>query len=151
MLEEGRFDPLGTRSRALAEAQCVIGDVYRNLTAYQEGVDNYRRAQRFLTRLLLANEDMREWAANESERPPQEDAGDPDFAQLLEGVKEAAEQIQRSIGPLLRQARLNSNSAPSTAASRHPEAGKFPPAAAPLLANILSCLALRAQAQGQLR
>src|SRR5262249_56979964 len=84
MPEERRRDPIWARCRDLSEAQCVIGDVYRTLIAYQElaaqsGLDNPRRVQRFLNRLFLANEDMREWVAEQSERTREEVDLDPDF------------------------------------------------------------------------
>ncbi len=152
MPEDRRRDPFLARCRDLAEAQCVIGDVYRSLIAYQElvarsGLDNPRRVQRFLNRLFLANEDMREWVLEQSERTREEIDLDPDFAQLVADVKEASDQIQGTIGPLLRQVSSRTNPEPHAGNSSQPHTVQVAPGAAALLANILSCLALRAQAQ----
>jgi len=159
MSQERRPDEFLAQPIDLPEAQCIIGDVYRTLIAYQElvaknGFNNPQRVQRFLNRLFLANEDMREWALEHLQRTHEEIGIDADFAQLVQGIKEASDQIHRTIGSLLSRDPVTKseyiliNGAEKAHVS---DLGpvQFPPGAAPLLANILSCLALRAQTQTQ--
>ncbi len=158
MSQERRPEEFLAQPIDLPEAQCIIGDVYRTLIAYQElgaknGFSSPQRVQRFLNRLFLANEDMREWALEHLQRTREEIGIDPDFAQLAQGIKEAADQIHRAMGPLLSRdpatkneyVLINDDSANEHSSHQGPV--QFPPSIAPLLANILSCLALRAQTQ----
>ncbi len=161
MSQERRPDEFLSPPIDLPEAQCIIGDVYRTLIAYQElvakhGFNNPQRVQRFLNRLFLANEDMREWAMEHLERTRDELGIDADFAQLVQGIKEAADQIHRSLGPILARESggknehgLMNGGAGNVRVSGHLESIYFPPGAAPVLANTLSCLALRAQSQSR--
>jgi hypothetical protein len=157
MPEERKRDDFLAPRMDLSEAQCIIGDVYRTLITYQElaaknALNNPHRAQRFLNRLFHANEDMRAWALEHLQLTHEEIGIDADFAQLVEGVKEASDQIHRTLGPLLakeipeREGGLM-NGAGSGYPGHELERVQFPPGAAPLLANTLSCLALRAQTQ----
>jgi hypothetical protein len=135
----------------LPEAQCIIGDVYRTLIAYQEwvaknGFSHPHWVQRFLNRLLLANHDMRAWAMEHGQR---EEIGlDPDLAQLVDGIREAADEIHRTIAPFLVRAlptfEMSNGGGVPTATEEN--LIQFPSGTAPLLADTLSCLALRTEA-----
>jgi hypothetical protein len=131
----------------LQEAQCVIGDVFGTLSAYEDWVARHgcRKPQRvawFLDRLFLANEEMSAWVAEQAHWTQEETVGDTDLAILMQGVREAALQIQQVLLPLVSRDRAAARSEFLRDDLDWPQ---FPPQVAPLLADTLSCLALLAR------
>jgi len=152
MSEVRNPDHFSPRAIDLTEARCIIGDVYRAIVTYQEWVAkngfNTPWVERFLHRLYLANEDMRTWAALHLHLTREESAIYPDFIILVQGVRDGADQIRRTIEPLFVKENVQRGDSRPMRNSGYlrltaeVQPVRFPPAIAPLLANTLSCLGI---------